>query len=41
MIYLKLRSVNLPSTVTNKIGHVAKGFVECLIKNMKYEKFMG
>jgi hypothetical protein len=35
MIYVKLRSVNLPATVTNKRSHVAKGLVENAIK--KYE----
>jgi hypothetical protein len=33
---VKLRSVNLPATVTNKRSHVAKGLGEYLIK--KYER---
>jgi hypothetical protein len=36
MIYVKLRSVNLPATVTNQKTHVAEGLVEYLIK--KYER---
>jgi hypothetical protein len=32
MIYVKLRSVNLPATVTNKTSHIAKGLVDDLIK---------
>ena len=36
MIYVKLRSVNLPATVTNKRSHVAKQLVDDLIK--KYER---
>jgi len=36
MIYVKLRNVNLPATVTNKGSHVAKGLVDDLIK--KYER---
>jgi len=35
-IYEKLRSVNLPATVTNKGSHVAKGLVDVLIQ--KYER---
>jgi len=41
MIYVKLRSVNLPATVTNKRSHVANDMVDDLIKNMKEEKFLG
>jgi hypothetical protein len=36
MIYVKLGSVNLSATVSNKRSHVAEGLVECLIKI--YEK---
>jgi hypothetical protein len=36
MIYVKLRSVNLPATVTNKRSHVAKGMVDDLFT--KYER---
>jgi|TergutCu122P1_1016479.scaffolds.fasta_scaffold1094772_1 uncharacterized protein YuzE len=36
MIYVKLRIINLPATVTNKRSHVADGLVESLIKI--YEK---
>jgi hypothetical protein len=36
MIYVKLRSVNLPATVTNKRSHVVEGLVDGLIKI--YEK---
>ena len=36
MVYIKLRSFNLPATVTNKRNHVAKGFVDDLVKK-KYE----
>jgi hypothetical protein len=31
MIYVKLRSVNLPATVTFKISHVSNGLVDDLI----------
>ena len=41
MIYIKLRRVDLPVTVTNKTSHVAKELVEDLIKNMKKEIFIG
>ena len=40
-IYIKLRSVNLPATLTNKRSHVAQVLVDDLIKNMKEEKFLG
>jgi len=36
MIYIKLRSFNLPATVTNERNHVAKGLVDDLIK--EYER---
>ena len=36
MIYVKLRSVNLSATVTNKRSHIAEGLVDVLIKI--YEK---
>ena len=36
MIYVKLRSVNLPATVTNKRNRVAKGLVDDLIRS--YER---
>jgi hypothetical protein len=32
LIYVNLRSVNLPATMNNKISHVAKGLVDDLIK---------
>jgi hypothetical protein len=41
MIYVKLRSVNLPATVTNKRSHVAKGLVENAIEIYKQENFVG
>ena len=41
MIYVKLWSVNLPATVTNKRSHDAKWLAEDLIKNMKEENFLG
>jgi hypothetical protein len=34
MIYIKLQSVHLPATVTNKRNHVAKGVVDGLIKKI-------
>ena len=34
--HIKVRSVNLPATVTNKRSHVAKQLVDDLIK--KYER---
>jgi hypothetical protein len=40
MIYVHLRSVNLPAKMTNKRSHVAKGLVDDLTKNMKEEKFL-
>ena len=41
MVYIKLRSFNLPATVTNKRNHVAKGFVDDLVKkNMKEGKLV-
>jgi len=35
VIYVNLRSVNLPATMTNKRSHVAQGLADDLIK--KYE----
>ena len=35
MICVKLRSVNMPATVTNKRSHAAKGMADDLIKNVK------
>jgi hypothetical protein len=32
VIYVNLRSVNLPATVTNKRSHVAQGLADYLIK---------
>ena len=40
MIYVKLRSVDLSATVTNKRSQVANRLVEDLIKNMKEKKFL-
>jgi len=40
MIYVKLRSVNLPATLATKIIHIAEGLVDDLIKTMKYKKFL-
>jgi hypothetical protein len=39
MICVKLRSVNMPATVTNKRSHAAKGLVDDLIT--KYERGSG
>jgi hypothetical protein len=39
MIYVHLRRVNLPATVTNKSSYVANGLVDDLTTNMKEEKF--
>jgi hypothetical protein len=36
MIYVNLRSVNLPATVTSKRSHIAKGLGDGLIK--RYER---
>jgi hypothetical protein len=41
MICVKLRSVNLPVTVTNKGGHVAKRWQIIELKIMEQEKFLG
>jgi hypothetical protein len=40
MIYVKLRSVDLPATVTYKRNRVAKSLVDDLIKNTKQEKLV-
>ena len=37
MIFVKLRSVNLPATVTNKVSHVSNRLVDDLILK-KYER---
>jgi hypothetical protein len=38
MFYVKSRSVNLPAAVTNKRSHVAKRFLEDLIKKCERRK---
>jgi len=40
VIYVNLRSVNLPATMTNKRSHVAQGLADKL-KNTKAEKSVG
>jgi hypothetical protein len=40
MIYVKLRNVKFPATVTNKRSHVSKGLVDDYkLKNMKQVNF--
>jgi len=40
MIYVKLRKVNLPATVTNKRSNIANRLVNDLIKKYTEEKFL-
>jgi hypothetical protein len=40
MIFVKLRSVNLPATMTSKISHVSNRMVCFNLKKVKEEKFL-
>jgi len=40
MIFVKLRNVNLPATMTNEISHVSNRMVCFNLKKMKEEKFL-
>jgi hypothetical protein len=41
MIYIKLRSVNVPATLTNKRSPIAKVLVDEVIKKYVGGKFLG